>query len=115
MLETIDDMEIYIVKPGDKDIRITDNDTMDSAPVFSSFNGEGALYWYNEGNILYITQIGAEPNRVFSESKPGLKDNFKVVEGSNGETAIIWTNTAKGSSTILQQFMMKTGQHGVML
>jgi len=100
MLETIDDMEIYIVKPGDKDIRITDNDTMDSAPVFSSFNGEGALYWYNEGNILYITQIGAEPNRVFSESKPGLKDNFKVVEGSNGETAIIWTNTAKGSSTI---------------
>jgi len=23
MLETIDDMEIYIVKPGDKDIRIT--------------------------------------------------------------------------------------------
>jgi len=100
ILETIDDREIYIVKPGSTDIRVTDNDTMDSSPVFSSFNEVGALYWYNEGNILYITQIGDEPNRVFGEAKPGLKDDFKVVEGSNGETAIIWTNTTQGSSAI---------------
>ena len=80
MLETIDDTEIYIVKPGSTDLRITDNDTMDSSPVFSSFNGTGALYWYNEGNILFITQLGAEPDRVFSGAKPGLKDDFKVVE-----------------------------------
>ena len=100
MLETIDDTEIYIVKPGSTDLRITDNDTMDSSPVFSSFNGTGALYWYNEGNILYITQIGDEPDRVFDEAKPGLKDDFKVAEGSNGETAIIWTNTSEGSSAI---------------
>ena len=100
MLETIDDMEIYVVKPGDKAIRITDNDTMDSSPVFSSFNGTGALYWYNEGNVLYITQLDSEPIRVFSEENPGVKDDFKVIEGSNGETAIIWTNSTEGSSAI---------------
>lgn len=100
MLETIDDTEIYVVKPGDKAIRITDNDTMDSSPVFSSFNGTGALYWYNEGNVLYITQLDSEPIRVFSEENPGVKDDFKVIEGSNGETAIIWTNSTEGSSAI---------------
>ncbi len=100
VLETIDDTEIYVVKPGSKDIRLTNNDTVDSAPVFSSFNGTGALYWYNEGNILFVTQLDAEPDRVFSGAKPGLKDDFKVVEGSKNETAIIWANTTRESSAI---------------
>ena len=66
---------------------------------YFSFNGTELLL-YNEGNILFITQLGAEPDRVFSGAKPGLKDDFKVVEGSKNQTAIIWTNTAKGTSAI---------------
>ena len=100
VLETIDDLEIYTVRPGDASVKLTDNDTVDSSPMFSSFNGTKALYWYSGGNILYLTQLDAEPEYVFSELKSGVNDDFKVIEGSENETAIIWNSAIKDSAGI---------------
>jgi hypothetical protein len=100
VLETINDREIYTVRPGSASARLTNNDTLDSSPVFSGFNGTGTLYWYTQGNISYLSKLDAVPGQVFSNSKPGFQDNFKVLAGSNDETAIIWPNTQKGISEI---------------
>ena len=97
VLETIDDMEIYTVRPGATSVRLTNNDTVDSSPVFSKYNGTEALYWYNGGNISYLTELDAQPENVFSELRAGLNDDFKVIEGNTNESAIIWNNTEKES------------------
>jgi hypothetical protein len=100
VLETINDRELYTVRPEGTSTRLTNNDTIDSSPVFSKFNETDALYWYNEGNISYLTQLDATPNNIFEGAKSGLKDNFKALYGSQEETAIIWTNAKDGSNGI---------------
>ncbi|WP_051983533.1 S8 family serine peptidase [Pseudobacteroides cellulosolvens] len=100
VLDTINDREIYTVRPGSTSTRLTNNNTLDSAPAFSVFNGKHALYWYNEGNISYINGLGTMPSSVFKGPKAGLKDEFKVLTGNNNELAIIWPSTANGSTEI---------------
>ena len=100
VLETINDREIYIVRPDSESTRLTNNETLDSSPVFSRINGTDALYWYNEGNISYLTKLDEKPGNVFEGTKAGLKDDFKVLSGSEDETAIIWPDTKDGSTGI---------------
>ncbi|HEY9059462.1 MAG TPA: CARDB domain-containing protein [Pseudobacteroides sp.] len=100
VLETVNDREIYTVRPGSTSIRLTNNNTLDSAPAFSVFNGKSALYWYNEGNISYINSLGTTPDNVFKGPKTGLKDEFKVLAGNKDELAIIWPSSANGSTEI---------------
>lgn len=100
VLDTINDREIYVVGPDIESKRLTNNDTIDSAPVFSSFNGTDAMYWYNEGNILYLTGFEKGPSRVFGESNQGLKDEFKVLCNNLGKTAVIWADTTDGATEI---------------
>ena len=100
VLETVNDREIYTVRPGSTSARLTNNNTLDSAPAFSVFNGEHALYWYNEGNISYVNSLDAMPDSVFNGPKAGLKDEFKVLSGNQNELAVIWPSTANGSTEI---------------
>lgn len=99
-METIDDRDIFIATPGKETIKLTDNQTIDSAPVFADFNGANALYWYNDSNILYLTSITGTPSKVFKEAQMGIRDDFEVVNNSDGKTAVIWTGAEEGKTEI---------------
>jgi hypothetical protein len=100
-LETIDDREIYILNQSNPAYRLTNNDTLDSNPLFSDINGTKALYWYNDSNIQYLTDLHATPSAVFSGPRDGLRDDFKIISNSSGKTSAIWTE-AKDDDIALQ-------------
>jgi len=106
-LETISDREIYTVQPGNSSIRLTNNNTLDSAPQFSAFNGKDALYWYNEGNICYVNSLDEAPNLVFKEQQSGLSDEYQVISGVQDELAIIWPSTSDGVTEIYSSIYKK--------
>jgi predicted dienelactone hydrolase len=99
-LDTHDDREIYIVRPDSASIKLTDNNTLDSAPGFARLGGTEALYWYNGGNALYITKLDATPDKVFVEPEQGFNDSFEVLSDDTGKTAIIWPSTVNGATEI---------------
>jgi len=106
-LETINDREVYAVQPGSASKRLTNNNILDSAPVFSVFNGRDALYWYSAGNICYVNGLDESPNIVFEDQQLGLSDEFQVLSGTQDELAIIWPNTSEGVTEIYSSIYNK--------
>jgi len=106
-LETINDREIYAVQPGSVSKRLTNNNILDSAPVFSVFNGKDALYWYCAGNICYVNSLDEAANIVFEVQQPGLSDEFQVLSGIQDELAIIWPSTSEGVTEIYSSIYNK--------
>ncbi|MCD8048091.1 MAG: hypothetical protein LUG52_00520 [Clostridia bacterium] len=98
-LNTIDDREIYLIRGGET-TRFTENETLDSNPKFAAVNGETALFWYNEGNIYYTTDVeDVVISSVSAEGINALSDDYCVF--SNGDdAAVIWTSVENGVSEV---------------
>lgn len=96
-LETVEDREIYLVGPNHGLVRLTYNESLDSCPRFCSINDASVLFWYNENNIKYITDINDNPLEVFAESKQGLRDDFAVACSQSGKAVVFWTETRNES------------------
>lgn len=99
-LTTLQDRDIYIIRPGRSVQRLTDNDVLDSNPAFGMFNGQKTLYWYSDGNIKYLSDFTAAPSTIFSSAIAGLSDNFKIVNNNSGKTAVIWTKNENEAADI---------------
>lgn len=99
-LETIDDRDIFIAAPDQEIIKLTDNQIMDSSPVFANFDGSNALYWYNDNNISYLTSISETTEKIFDEAQNGIRDDFEVVNNYDGKTAVIWTTKEEDATEI---------------
>lgn len=97
-LETMTDREIYLAKintTGVSITRITNDSKMDSSPKTVRIGETVKTYWYQEGNIAYMDDV-TKPSQIsymFEAAKPGLTDDFNVIEG-NGTSGLIWTQDA---------------------
>lgn len=95
-LYTQNDRELYIAKIDEgKELSVlTSNNVTDSVPRFGKVVGENCLLWYQNGNIA-CTVNGQDVNLVFDEDKlPSMGQEFFLLEGSSGETSIVWTATS---------------------
>jgi len=86
---TVGDWDLYTTKDG----QITDNDTINSNPVFGAINGQTTLFWYDNGGISYKNASGTQS--IFGDELPALTDNFSVFENT-----IIWTTVQNGGAEI---------------
>ena len=92
---TINDRDIKIIANG-KEEQLTDNDVLDSNPVFAN----DMIYYYSGGNIAYSDLHGTNVKTVFDEPKAGLTDSFVVDSNKKGDTAIWWTKTLDNSTEV---------------
>lgn len=107
-LNTIDDRELFIASPDQMVQQVTDNTLLDSNPVFGTVNGTPALYWYKGSNIHYVTGLQETSESVFTSSKQGLRDDFKVINNANGNTAIMWTQIIENNVEIYAAYYNPT-------
>lgn len=92
---TIDDRDIKVITKNGETV-ITDNETVNSNPVFDG----DRIYYYTDGNIAYSETDGANSGTVFEEAMPGVNENFSVSTNSNGETVIFWPEVTETGSGI---------------
>lgn len=94
-LNTQEDREIYTMNVSTGALaRQTSNGFVDSVPLFGRVAGENLLFWYQDGNIAY-TSNGQEVSLVFHQDNlPPIGQEFALLEGDNGKTAIAWTATS---------------------
>lgn len=78
--ETMTDKEIFINNNG-VTARLTNNETIDSKPFFANDN---RLYWYNNGQINYISDFETNTiNKFLSEGIIIPNDRFIVMSNTN--------------------------------
>ncbi len=94
-LNTQEDREIYTMDVSTGVLtRQTSNGFVDSVPLFGRVAGEDLLFWYQDGNIAY-TSNGQDVSLVFNQDNlPPIGQEFALLEGDNGKTAIAWTATS---------------------
>jgi len=77
--DTMNDRNIIVIADG-AETNITDNDTLNSNPVFA----DNRIYYYSARNIVSANIDGSDKQNIFKEEKQGLTDNFVVDTNSNG-------------------------------
>ena len=98
-LNTIADREIYLVRNGSVE-RFTNNDVIDSNPVFETINGVPALFWYSGDNICYVTDLDTQVlNTVSADGIYQLTDDYSIMSNGNS-TVILWTAVQDGVSEV---------------
>lgn len=98
-LNSIDDREIYIIRDGVTE-QFTDNAVLDSNPVFERINGIPALFWYNNANVHYVTDLDEQVlNTVSVDGIEQLTDDYAMLSNGN-HTAVLWTNLEDGVSEV---------------
>ena len=98
-LNTIGDREIYLIRNGSAE-RFTNNDVIDSNPVFETINGVPALFWYSDNNIYYVTDLDSPVlNTVSTDGIYQLTDDYSIMSNGNS-TTILWTVVQDGVSEV---------------
>ena len=98
-LNTIADREIYLIRNGSVE-RFTNNDVIDSNPVFETINGVPALFWYSGDNICYVTDLDTQVlNTVSADGIYQLTDDYSIMSNENS-TVILWTAVQNGVSEV---------------
>ena len=98
-LNTIADREIYLIRNGSVE-RFTNNDVIDSNPVFETINGIPALFWYSGDNICYVTDLDTQVlNTVSADGIYQLTDDYSIMSNGNS-TVILWTAVQDGVSEV---------------
>ena len=98
-LNTIADREIYLIRNGNVE-RFTNNDVIDSNPVFETINGIPALFWYSGDNICYVTDLDTQVlNTVSADGIYQLTDDYSIMSNGNS-TVILWTAVQDGVSEV---------------
>ncbi len=93
--DTMNDRNIIVIAGG-AETNITDNDTLNSNPVFA----DNRIYYYSAGNIVSANIDGSDKQNIFKEEKQGLTDNFVVDTNSNGDKAVWWTKAQSGAAEV---------------
>ncbi len=94
-LQTINERDICIITEN-KEYKLTDNDVLDSNPVFKG----NMIYYYSNGNIEYAVLGSNGKTAVFEEMKSGLTDNFTVDANETGDVAIWWAKNTDNETEI---------------
>ena len=98
-LNTVEDRELYILRNGSV-TTLTDNDVIDSNPVFCSMRGDETLFWFSNNNIYYVNDFDSKViNTIFADGMEKPSDNFSVIS-NNSNTAVLWTSTENGVSEV---------------
>ena len=98
-LNTVEDREIYLIRNGRTE-RFTNNDVIDSNPVFEEINGVPALFWYSDFNVFYVTDLDHPVySSVSADGIEQLTDDYSVVSNGNS-TAVLWTTVQDGISEV---------------
>lgn len=96
-LNTKDDLELYLSIDGGTGTRITNNTQIDSKPMFGKINGETALFWNQDNNIVYMTEILGEVKTVFKEKQYNLTDSYTIITNEDGDNSkLIWSASVSG-------------------
>lgn len=94
-LQTINERDICIIAENEE-YKLTDNDVLDSNPVFEG----NVLYYYSNGNIEYMTLGCNGKASVFEEMKAGLTDSFTVDTNETGDVSIWWAKNTDNATEI---------------
>lgn len=94
-LQTINERDICIITENEE-YKLTDNDVLDSNPVFEG----NMIYYYSNGNIEYGVLGDNGKVSVFEEMKAGLTDNFIVDANETGDVAIWWAKNTDNATEI---------------
>lgn len=94
-LQTINERDICIITENEE-YKLTDNDVLDSNPVFE----DNVIYYYSNGNVEYGVLGGNGKSSVFEEMKAGLTDNFTVDANETGDVAIWWAKNTDNATEI---------------
>lgn len=93
-LSTLGDREIYTVSKGMQS-QITNNNLIDTHPVYADFNGNKTLFYYSDGKIVYLDN-GME--KVVKDS--GIATDQFTVISNNSNAAVLWTAVNDGTAEI---------------
>ncbi len=88
-LTTLGDREIYLFSSDGDTERLTDNSTFDSAPQYAEYRGNPALFWYTENGYRLLDSAGKK-HTILQDERANSSEDFTVVNGENGETALVW-------------------------
>ncbi len=94
-LQTINERDICIITENEE-YKLTDNDVLDSNPVFE----DNVIYYYSNGNIEYAVLGSADKSTVFEDTKLGLTDNFTVHTNETGDVAIWWAKNTDNATEV---------------
>ncbi len=94
-LQTINERDICIITENEE-YKLTDNDVLDSNPVFEG----SVIYYYSNGNIEYAVLGNDAKSVVFEDIKAGLTDNFTVDANETGDVAIWWAKNTDDATEV---------------
>lgn len=102
-LSTTNDRELFLIN-NNITIQITDNEIIDSNPIFATINGQTNLFWYNSSNVLYKDINSSVIETVFLDEKSGFSDDFSLLTNNQNKVFLMWTNTLDGGAEIQGSF-----------
>ncbi len=97
-LNTINDRDIRVIYRTGEELRLTNNNVIESNPVFIFKD----LYYYSDGNIV-CSRVDEADNwyTIFSKAKPGLTDSFSVTRNFyTDEEILLWSKAENDGSGI---------------
>nr|WP_312579337.1 immunoglobulin-like domain-containing protein [Sedimentibacter sp.] len=102
---TQDDREVYcIIYDGTawgNAISLTNNNIEDSAPKAIYINGEWFIIWQQDGTVMYKAGLSAEAKTDEFLSEVPSNYEITIMEGSNPQLAVVYTNTNSDNTTSL--------------
>ena len=98
-LNSIDDREIYLIRNNEIE-QFTDNEVIDSHPVFENINGIPALFWYSGNNGYYVMDLDDQVlNSISAGETEQFTDDYVILSNGN-HTAVLWTTVQEGISEV---------------
>lgn len=88
-LSTLEDREIYRFSSDGTVEKLTDNESYDAAPQYARHQGSKALFWYTEQGYQILEESGKQS--AVPEENANISENFTVVNGTNQNTALVWS------------------------
>ena len=95
-LDTVDDRELFVIENG-KTTQFTNDDVIDTKPVFAYLNGEKTLFWYKDGMIKYVNSFD-EP--VYGGIPVNVPSDEVSIASFGDNAAVFYTNAKENGAEV---------------
>ena len=103
LLDTNDDWVVNLYY-DENNIKITENEVLDSTPTFETINNTIGLFWIENGNLLYRPNVLCnETKTVFDEKEEGFDDKYMLMSDGN-QMVLAWNAESKDSIEVKGAF-----------
>ena len=101
-LDTSDDWEMFL-HCNQVTTQITDNEVLDSTPTFEYIDNNIGLFWFENGNVLYRSDVFNDETKTVLEGENSLNDKYILMSDGN-QMAVAWNAENEDSIEIKGAF-----------